>query len=236
MTGPEQLTLALAHRPAQGRDDFLVSTSNEAAFRAVAEGALGPRLALSGPEGSGKTHLASIWGERTLAVTIAARDLTESRMGQILGAPAVVIEDIDRIAEMPASARRQVEALLFHTCNLTQAEATPLMLTCRGAPARWQVETPDLASRLAAFVHIAIQEPDDHLLAEILTKLFSDRQLVAGKGVVPYLLIHMERSFAAAEAVVAELDRKALAERRAITRHLATQLFVEPEDPQTGAP
>ena len=230
MTRPEQLPLPLAHRPRQGRDTFLVSDSNRAAWAAVTASGAPRRLALSGPEGSGKSHLASIWGESSSAVSISALDMTEQRQPHLIGAPGVVVEDVDRLATLPGPAARQVEVLLFHLCNVAAAEDSLLLLTGRAAPGRWEIALPDLASRLSALPQVTIAPPDDALLSAILDKLFRDRQMTAGEDVIVYLLRRMERSFAAAEAVVAELDSLALARRRPITRHLARELFPEPED------
>lgn len=229
MTTPEQLPLPLAHRPRQGRDTFLVSDSNRAAWAAVTASEAPRRLVLSGPEGAGKSHLASIWGETSRALSVSAADMTEQRQPHLIAAPAVVVEDVDRLADLPGPAARQVEVLLFHLCNIAAAEDSGLLLTARKAPGRWEIALPDLASRFSALPHVAITPPDDDLLASILNKLFRDRQMTVGEDVVVYLLRRMERSFAAAEAVVAELDSLALARRRPITRHLARELFPEPE-------
>ncbi|MEM7056733.1 MAG: DnaA/Hda family protein [Pseudomonadota bacterium] len=228
MTPPRQMTLALAHRPALGPEDFLQGPSNQAAYDAVTgSGAAKMRLALSGPEGSGKTHLASIWGQQTEAVTLQAADLTDDHVAAMGQAPAVVIEEADHI-------RRDQEALLFHALNLTQAEGTALLITGRTPPARWDIATPDLTSRLQAMLHIAIHPPDDVLLSSILTKLFSDRQLTVGQEVVNYIVRRMERSFAAAERTVDRLDRMALANRRPITRPLATEMFETDDTSEPG--
>ena len=225
MNEPRQMALALAHRPSLGRSDFLVSDSNRTAFEAATHGHTDMRLALSGPEGAGKTHLASIWGRETGAVSISATELTEPRLERLMAEAAVVVEDADRMANLPGPAQRQVEALLFHLYNLGMAEGRGLLITGRKPPARWDVQTPDLASRLASMDHIAIEPPDDELLSAILRKLFKDRQLTVGVNVLEYLVRRMERTFAAAEQVVEDLDRMALAEKRAITRPLAARLF-----------
>lgn len=230
MKAPEQLVLALAHRPAQGRQDFIVSPSNAAAFEAAVSGQ--PRLALSGPVGCGKTHLASIWGELVTALRIVAEDLTEARMERLLGAPAVVVEDVDRVADLPVAARNQVETLLFHVLNFTQAEGQPLLLTGCTPPSRWDVSLPDLASRLAGIAQVSIAPPDDMLLSLILHKLASDRQLTMSDDVVSYIVKRMERTFAAAVAAVEALDRMALAEKRPITRPLARRLFETDDEDQ----
>ena len=225
MTETKQLALALAHQPSLARVDFLISDTNRTAFEAATHGHMDMRLALSGPEGAGKTHLASIWGRETGAVTIAATELTEPRLERLMTEAAVVVEDADRMCALPGPAQRQVEALLFHLYNLGLAEGRGLLITGRSAPARWNIETPDLISRLSVMDHIAIEPPDDELLMAILRKLFKDRQLTVGPDVLKYLVRRMERSFAAAERVVERLDRMALAEKRGITRPLATRLF-----------
>ena len=66
-----------------------------------------------------------------------------------------------------------------------------------------------------------LEPPDDALLAAVLVKLFADRQLAVAPDLIQYLLARIDRSFAAAEAVVAALDRAGLARHRPITARLA---------------
>jgi chromosomal replication initiation ATPase DnaA len=54
-----------------------------------------------------------------------------------------------------------------------------------------------------------------------MVKLFADRQLAVDPAVIDYIVVRMERSLAAANALVDVLDRAALAEGRPITRALA---------------
>ncbi|MCB4379175.1 chromosomal replication initiator DnaA, partial [Synechococcus sp. MU1644] len=80
---------------------------------------------------------------------------------------------------------------------------------------------PDLQSRVDAAGHAALDAPDDSLLGAVLAKLFSDRQLTPRPDVIPYLVTHMERSFAAARQIVADLDTASLAQKKPVTRNLA---------------
>jgi chromosomal replication initiation ATPase DnaA len=59
----------------------------------------------------------------------------------------------------------------------------------------------------------------------VLVKLFADRQLAVGEGVIAYLLPRMERSLAAAREAVAKLDAAALSRGRAVNRQLAAEIF-----------
>ncbi len=232
----DQIPLELGFEPAQEQEDFLISDCNSAAYRAITEWTDWPdgRLALTGSAGSGKTHLTSIWGQRTCGVTLPVIDLTEKLLQKLFLERAVAVEDIDCLAGLPPSARRQSETALLHLFNFAGAEGMSLLLTGRSAPAHWRIDTPDLASRLSAMAHIAIGPPDDILLSSVLIKLFQDRQLEVGHEVIQYMLLRMERSFAEAERLVEAVDRKALAERRAVTRPLVGEVFCGEADETSG--
>ena len=52
-----------------------------------------------------------------------------------------------------------------------------------------------------------------------------DRQITVSPDLIGYLLPRMDRSFAAARAMVAALDRAGLSKRRAITPRLAGEVL-----------
>lgn len=108
-------------------------------------------------------------------------------------------------------AHRVDETALFHAWNRAQETERPLLLTARPG---WQVALPDLASRLAGSLQLAIGSPGDALVAELLAAHAEQRRLMLGEGAAAYLVPRIERSHAAVEAVVAAIDRISL-ERRA---------------------
>jgi len=112
---------------------------------------------------------------------------------------------------------------LFHAWNAA-TPARPLLLTSQQAPRDWNHGLPDLASRLAATPLIRLGEPDDELLGLVLAKLFADRGIKVGDDLIRWLVVRIERSLGAAQAVVARLDAEALARRRAITIPLAREV------------
>ena len=59
----------------------------------------------------------------------------------------------------------------------------------------------------------------------MLQKNFADRGLRVTADVIAYLVTRIERSFAAAASVVAQLDALSLAERRDITVPLAREVL-----------
>jgi chromosomal replication initiation ATPase DnaA len=217
---PRQLVLDLPARPALGRADFFVSPANELALAQVDAwpGWPGGRLAVAGPPGAGKTHLVHVWAARSGAAILAGPAAID--LAALAPDAALAVEDVDRLA-----GDRAAEVALFHLCNHLAAGGGSLMVSGREPPARWPLALPDLASRLGVAAVARLEPPDDDLLAAVLVKLFADRQLAVEPGLVRYLVSRMERSFAAAERLVADLDRAGLAARRPITPRLAAEVL-----------
>ncbi|WP_366139996.1 chromosomal replication initiator DnaA [uncultured Jannaschia sp.] len=212
-----QLSMNLPWAEARGREDFMVSSSNAKAMALVGGWPDWPqgRLALIGPAGSGKSHLAAIWAEETEARTIAANALTPEAAPELAEGP-LVIEDADRGVD---------EDALFHLWNACAGERRGLLMTGRAPPADWKVALPDLASRLSSLTPARIGDPDDALLSIVLLKLFADRQLVVKPALIGYLMGRMERSYVAARAMVDRLDAESLARGRPINQALAREIL-----------
>jgi len=204
-----QLPLDLGFRTALGRADFLVAPCNAAAVAWLDRWPLWPgsALALWGPKGSGKTHLAQVWRARSGATLIDPAVLTSASVPHLLGAAAAAAVD---------DAEGAREEALLHLYNLLAERRGHLLLVAREPPARLGIKLADLRSRLLASAAVAVEAPDEALLGAVLVKLFADRQLAVPREVVDYLVSRLERSFAAASVAVATIDRAALAQRRRI--------------------
>ncbi len=195
--------------PAMGEGDFLVAGSNAAAKAWVDRWPDWENrgLAIWGPAGSGKSHLAEIWRRRSGASLLSAADVGASLLRPWRGGHVVLENLTTGFAENG----------LLHLVNLVREDGGSLLLTGRAPPARWPVRLPDLASRLAALPAVDIGRPEDSLIAAVLEKQFRDRQLDVGGDVVPYLVTRMERSFSAIRDIVDALDSLSLREQRPIT-------------------
>ncbi len=219
-----QLVLDLPVRPAQGRDDFFVAPANAQALAALDSWAGWPqgKAVLCGPAGAGKSHLARVWATATGAAVLPAAALAAADLPS-LACSALAVEDAGRIG-----GDRAAETALFHLHNLLAEAGHPLLLTAASPPRDWGLILPDLASRMQAAPLIRLDPPDDTLLRAVLVKLFADRQVTVAPQVIDYLIPRMTRSLAAARALVADLDARALAEGRPITRAMAAAWFEGP--------
>ena len=217
MGKPEQLPLEFRHEAASGRDDLVISDPVSAAASIVDRWPdwPSPVVVITGPEGSGKSHLAEVWLRKSGATRVQA--VRGSDAVTRAGEGPVLVEDADRDGFD--------ETELFHLINAVRSAGTSLLITARSWPMAWGVTLPDLASRLKAATTVEIGPPDDLLLGQILMKLFADRQLLPDDKVIAYIVARMERSLAAAQAIVERLDRLALARGTRISRTLAAEVL-----------
>ena len=196
--------------------DYFTSDANATAYAQVMGGNWpGRRLLLIGPLGAGKSHLTHIWAETADARILASGDLGSVTLSAVVG--AVAVEDAQNLAGNPVA-----EEALFHLWNRTVGD---LLITAQVPPRDWGLRLPDLLSRMQSIAIAQLKPPDDALLAAVLVKLFADRQVHVQPNLIAYLVARMERSVAAARAVVTALDARALALGRPITRGMAADLL-----------
>jgi len=217
-----QLAIDLHYPPALGRADFLVSECNRAALDWIERWPDWPAgvLALCGPEGSGKSHLAHLWRQRSGGVLVAGEALLQQMPDELARAPAVAVDAADRASERA----------LLHLYNCCRETGASVLVVARQAPASWPIALPDLASRLRAVPCVAIAMPDDALLAAVLVKHFADRGVLVSPGVIAFLVRRIERSFAAAAAIAGRLDRLALSAGRPVGLALARRALADGGD------
>ena len=175
--------------PVADRDeDFLVGEANRAAFTHLTRWSHWPVMATL------------LTGPRKSGRSMLGRIFARHTRGRVFDR----VEDHD-------------EEALFHAWNDAQATRRPLLMIGDAPPPFWDIKLPDLASRLAATPQIAIGEPDDALLGELLVKQLADRGIAAPDGLADFLVPRIERSYVMVQNVVDTLDRNILAHRKRMT-------------------
>jgi chromosomal replication initiation ATPase DnaA len=220
---PKQLPLPLSTRVALTREDFVPSLASAAALAFIDSWPDWPVMAaaLYGPSGSGKSHLAAIWAERSNAQAVSAAELNIATLDP---SRPLVVEDVDGSAVGDTR-----DAALF---SLLENKRTPLLLTGAGPPPQWPASLPDLASRFSAMLAFGLWAPDDTLQAAIARKLFNDRQLAVPDAVIARMVQSLERSPSAIRDFVDLADAKALAEGRPVNLALVREMLAEKDGPQ----
>ncbi len=220
----QQLRLDLYSPEHYSPEAFVASESNQRAWDAMQtpQDWISNALAIIGPEGTGKTHLAHVFADRHRAVWLEPSDPDRPDYDPLRGR-LVVLDNADQADP----------ETLFHLINLSQSDGGRLLLTARDHPVRWPSPIADLRSRLNALQVIELQKPDDHLLRVILERLFAQRAIRPSPELLAYLANRIERSVPAARTIVTELDEKS--DGRAITRHLARMILDNRDEALQGA-
>jgi chromosomal replication initiation ATPase DnaA len=213
-----QLLLPFPYEPGYDQRDFVPAASNHEALDWLDADWPDRRLALWGPAGCGKSHLLHIWAERSGARILLGQALRN--LDDVPTSGALGLDDADTVAS---------ETLLLHLLNTARDHALRVVLTGHAPPARWPVKLPDLSSRLRAITAVEIHPPSDDLLAALLMRLLSDRQLSVAQSVQDWLLARLPRSPAALRQAVQRLDRASLAFGKPITRSLAAGILADSE-------
>lgn len=207
-----QLRLPLTRDAVGGPATFVRSASNAHALDALANwpDSAGQVMAVCGPAGCGKSHLAALWAERVGAIPLHGAEAALTDPLELEGRP--VLLDIAQDAD---------DETLFHLINLAHQDGGALLMVSRPSPRRWAVSLPDLRSRLDAVRVVSMEAPDDAVMSAILAARFAERSIAPGEGVIDYLVLRIDRSAEVAAAVVARLDE----EHRPVTRTLARQVL-----------
>jgi DnaA regulatory inactivator Hda len=222
----QQYILDLPYRKALDRQDFIVGDSNLEAVSWIDRWPAWPEAALIivGPAGSGKSHLAAVWQQKTAAVSVqpgwarrAIADIANEFSGR-----ALLIDCLEDFVQS-----RSGETFLFHLINYARSEQANLLFLSQTPPAHLQLELNDLRSRLLAMSTVPIVQPDDDLVHGLYAKLFADRQLKVSGEVVNYLLAHANRDFPAIQKLVASLDALSLSKKRAVTVPLVKSVLAD---------
>ena len=180
----------------------------------IGEGNRAVADALSAP-GGWPFGTAILAGPPRSGKSLFARWFAQSGSGEAL-------DDADRLDETD----------LFHRWNRAQEAGRPLLLTV--SDGGWAIALPDLASRMGAALHLQIGPPDDALAAELMLAHAARRGLALGEGAPAYLVPRMERSYAAIERIVGEIDRIGLERKAPATLSVWRDALEAVQGPEQG--
>jgi DnaA family protein len=224
-----QLPLQLEPRRPDRLEEFIAGP-NENTLAAVKHllDEPGGVLFLSGPEGSGKSHLLNALchcaRESGLAAFyIALKRLPEEAAASLEGLQVldlVCVDDLDSVAGNPVW-----ENSLFRCFNEVRAANGRLLVSSSQPLSALRFFLPDLASRLAWGVRQNLHSPDDDGKLEILDQRARALRIEVPADVRLYLLKHSKRDMASLLSALERLKDAAFAAKRKITVPLAREVL-----------
>lgn len=181
-------------------DTLVVSEANRDAAKLLTEWRTWPSgaLALAGPKGSGKTHLALAWaletGARQVSPTAAPEDA------------AAIFREADGRLFIDDADGESDEATLWRVLDMARSDGGAVLLVGAGPPSGWPATVPDLKSRLGSLAVARLGEPDQALLEVVLRRVCREQFIQLSDSAAQYLAQRLPRTFAAVHHVAAALD------------------------------
>ena len=210
-----QLPLALRYPPDQRFGAFLGTPLAVELLSA-------PRdwIFVSGPAGSGKTHLmlaacahASETGRRAAYLPLArARGHLRDLLSMQENADLVALDGLDVIA-----GEREDEVALFDFHNRARAADIVVLYAARETASNLPLVLPDLRSRLSQCTFLPLAPLDESGRRELLRRRAEARGLLLDESVLDYLFRRVDRDLASLAALLDQIDRASLSAQRRIT-------------------
>ncbi|WP_266157701.1 DnaA regulatory inactivator Hda [Dyella silvatica] len=226
-----QLPLALRW-PRRQRFEHFYAGANAvtlAAVESLAREPGSPWLYLSGPSGSGKSHLlmatcqaANETGRTVQYLPLASlRDKAAAIRG-VAGSELLALDDLGAIA-----GDREAEHALFDLYNQTKAEGAAMLFAAEALPASLGLGLPDLRSRLGACQQVLLKPLDDAERRTVLKNQAAVRGIELDETVLDWLFARYARDLGALLDLLDRLDQASLAAQRRVTVHFLRNLLRE---------
>jgi DnaA family protein len=213
MTTP-QIPLALKPPRRPGFDNF-VAGPNVVLIETLSSGLeAGQWYFLTGPAGSGRTHLLSASFAEQIRAGLDAKfiALTAKTHWPLLDrtdGEFVMVDDVDAVAGDLAG-----ERLLFNALNRWREARSGVVMSGVGRSA---FELPDLVSRLGQAVRLTLKALNEDGLRTLLLRLAAEHEVMMGRGAVDYMISRGPRNPAGLARLFEQLALRALSERRTLS-------------------
>ena len=224
-----QIPLQLEPRRPDRFEDFIAGP-NEGTYLAVSQFLDEPAgsLFLSGPLGSGKSHLLNALCHAARekgqgAFYIALRQLpVEAAAGLegLQGLDLVCVDDLDCVA-----GNASWENALFRCFNEVRSTNGRLAVSSQVPLSSLQFGLPDLQSRLAWGLRLKLQSPDDAGKLQVLQQRARVLGVEMPQDVLHYLIKHSKRDMGSLLCALESLKEAAFGAKRRITVPLAREIL-----------
>jgi len=193
-------------------ENIFVNNTNKNAYQISTLDNFDQNIFLHGPKKSGKSELINIWKKKNNAIFF------NNNFSEIIKTKNnIAIDDIFIFCS---------EEELFHIINHSKLFNLKIYLTSSINLNDYDFKLADLYSRLRSFYYLNIQLPDEEMCRMLLTKLFSEKQIIIkNKEIFDYVLNRVNRSYNDIHLFVEKIDSLSLSKKRQLTIPLIREIL-----------
>lgn len=197
---------------------FFVAAANEPLLYALRKWLLEGSGAFYfyGAADSGRSHLLQAVCRETGAMYLPLAELREQNPAQVLealeSAQTICLDDVHSVVDNAGWCEH-----LFHLYNRCVHSGAKLLISADQASSQLPCVLPDLHSRLRASGDFRLQSLNENERAQALKLRARERGIDLGDDVIAYILARQSRAFPALLALLEQLDKQSLVEKKRIT-------------------
>lgn len=222
MTDAVQIPLRLDERPPQRFETFWHGP-NHATVQALQQLAVGHWVVVTGPDGSGKSHLLLATASRHRGQYLSLPRLLEQGPDTLMAfhdAPCACLDDI-----AACFGRREQEVGLFNALNAWRANGSTLIMALTETASNEDIILPDLRSRLQWGTTLRLKSLDDDDRFELARHHAGNRNIALADDVIRVLLTRGPRRIGKLLGFIDRMAEESLSRKRRITTRLVHQLL-----------
>ncbi len=199
--------------------DFYVSKNNFLAYQLIEDWPnwSSKWLNVFGVSGSGKTHLSKILEKKIKNVSfIDAKDVNDITLANLENINCLIIDNFENNVE---------QKLFYSLLNQSKQLDNYILINSRHSLKQLNFNLKDLKSRLNSFLYIGIDLPTDDLLRVIISKSFSDKQIIFDPKLSDFIVKNIERSYDNLFKFLKDVDELSLSSGKAININLIKKVL-----------
>tara|TARA_B000000557_G_scaffold261631_1_gene260954 strand:- start:904 stop:1584 length:681 start_codon:yes stop_codon:yes gene_type:complete len=199
--------------------DFYVSKNNFLAYKLIEDWPnwSSKWLNVFGVSGSGKTHLSKILEKKIKNVSfIDAKDVNDITLANLENINCLIIDNFENNVE---------QKLFYSLLNQSKQLDNYILINSRHSLKQLNFNLKDLKSRLNSFLYIGIDLPTDDLLRVIISKSFSDKQIIFDPKLSDFIVKNIERSYDNLFKFLKDVDELSLSSGKAININLIKKVL-----------
>ena len=200
-------------------EDYYVSTNNFSAYKLIESWPNWPDkwVNIFGPSGCGKTHLSNILKKKINSVLfLDAKEINEKTISNFEKIECLIIDNYEKNID---------EKILYSILNQSKQLNRYVVLNSILPIKDINFKLQDLESRAKSFINLGIELPTDDLLRVIISKSFSDKQIVITPKISEYIIKNIERSYEKVFKFIKEIDDLSLSSGKSININLIKKVL-----------